>query len=909
MESQQIRARFLQFFLARGHSLKQAVPIVNKEDPTLFFVNAGMNPFKELILGHQPITEPRVASAQPCLRVSGKHNDLEEVGIDSYHHTLFEMLGNWSFGDYFKEQAIQWAWELLTDVYQIPKAQLYVTTFAGDHQDQLQADHEAEAIWAQYLPKTHILPFGKKDNFWEMGAQGPCGPCSEIHVDIRPQAARDAVPAAQWVNKDHPQVLEIWNLVFMQYNRLASGQLVNLPHKHIDTGMGFERLAMVLQGKTSSYDTDIFSPLIQELAHISGKSYDQSPEIAIAMRVVADHLRAIAFAIADGQPPAHSKAGYVIRRILRRAIRYGYSHLGINHPFIHSLSAVLIDQLGAVYPGLLAQRTYIQQVIAAEEHAFLKTLAAGLHRLSQLRETPEETPGEPSVITGSVAFELYDTHGFPLDLTLLIAKEQGRTVDEVAFHEKLQQQKLRSQKAAAISYGDWHVVQNVQEDRPFSQRAYGEEAKVAFQKKSGDTHFVGYDQTTLQTTIVQWRTIQDQRGTFYQVVLAETPFYPEGGGQVADSGVIIVGDLTIPVVDVQKEHGQILHTLAPVSDLNPGTGLGILGPGLDLVEARVDTTKRHLTANNHSATHLLQAALRQILGKQVTQKGSMVTPNLLRFDFSYPHKLTPAELKAVEALVNQKIRANISCVEKRELPIEAAKAMGAQALFGEKYGANVRVITFDPDFSIELCGGTHVKATGQMGWFKIISETAVGSGIRRIEAITATKAEDWASDQFDQLKTIATLLKQPKDPVKAVETHLQEKQRLEKALKAYQAKEVAQVVEALKGKIEKVGANYCLIQAIQLSHIEALKQVALQCRAYATPITIVLAAACGDQVQLTVCLSQGATPPLPAGDLIQAIAPLIGGHGGGQALFATASGNKPAGITAALQKARALWQG
>ncbi|MGI2261864.1 alanine--tRNA ligase [Candidatus Cardinium hertigii] len=864
MQSKSIRETFLQFFIQKRHLHQPAVAIVNKEDPSLFFVNAGMNPFKEIFLGNQPIATPRVVTVQPCLRVSGKHNDLEEVGVDTYHHTLFEMLGNWSFGDYFKEEAIAWAWELLTAVYHLPKERIYVTIFGRDREDGLPKDDEAAAIWAQYLPAAHILSFTKKDNFWEMGAQGPCGPCSEIHLDIRSDSECKALPAAQLVNKGHPQVIEIWNLVFMQYNRQASGKLVDLPHKHIDTGMGLERLAMVLQGKTSNYDTDIFTPLIEKIEQIAGKSYHESTTIAVAMRVIADHLRAVAFAIADGQPPAHSKAGYVIRRILRRAIRYGYSHLAIKEPFIHQLVPVLAAQMEGVYPNLATG--YIAQLIQAEEAAFFKTLVAGLRLFHHL----DPSKIHQGVIAGNVAFELYDTYGFPLDLTLLMAKEKGLIVDEAGFQQALQAQKARAKKDATISQGDWQVVH-----------------------PSAEPSFVGYDQLEVTTAIVQWRTFTNKAGMVYQLVLAATPFYPAGGGQVADTGVIRSGTQSIAVIDVQKQHGLIVHTVDQLPDQ------------LELpVVAQVDPMQRTLAANNHTATHLLQAALQRILGTHVVQKGSLVTPNLLRFDFAHPTKLSTTQIEAVEAMVNQKIRANISCLEQRSLPLPEAKAMGAQALFGEKYGAVVRVITFDPAYSVELCGGTHVSHTGQIGFFKIIHETAIGTGIRRIEALTASNAHHFVTQQSATLTAVADLLQHPQDLVQAVAKLLYEKKQLQKQLSGYQANAVQQIIQQLSHQLEQVGDLYLLIQTVQPPHPHALQQIALHYKAQYPKIFVLLAATFEQQAHLVISVSDPLLPYNDAHQMMQSIAPLIGGKGGGQPFFATAKGNHPTGIATALQAAR-----
>ncbi|ROT47432.1 alanine--tRNA ligase, partial [Candidatus Cardinium hertigii] len=859
--------KFVQFFIQNSHQHVAAVPIVNKEDPSLLFVNAGMNPFKDIILGNQSITHPRLVSVQPCLRVSGKHNDLEAVGIDTYHHTLFEMLGNWSFGDYSKHAAIQWAWELLTGVYKLPKDRIYVTVFAGDSQDGLPYDSEAAACWAHYLPAAHILSFAKKDNFWEMGEQGPCGPCSEVHIDIRPEAEQKAIPATGLVNRGHPHVIEIWNLVFMQYNRQASGKLVDLPKQHIDTGMGFERLAMVLQGKSSTYDTDVFMPLIEKIEWISGKKYNQSAAIAMAMRVIADHVRAVAFAIADGQPPAHNKAGYVVRRILRRAMQYGYSYLHIEGPFIYQLVAVLVAQVENFYPNLRTQQGYIEQVIQGEEKAFVKTLAMGLQLLNCL--DPHQV--NQGVIEGQVAFELYDTHGFPLDLTMLIAKEKGLTVDEEGFQQALQKQKLRSQKDAVTRYGDWQLL-----------------------KPDTPTRFVGFDHLVVTTSIVQWRTITDKQGMRYQLVLETTPFYPEGGGQVADSGVILSENGSIAVVDVQKEYGLIVHTVLQLPT-------PLEGP----VEVRVDEIKRTSAAINHTATHLLQAALKEVLGSHVAQKGSLVTSTCLRFDFAHPTNLSVTQLHTVEAIVNTKIRANIVCLEQRTVPLGEAKKMGAQALFGEKYGSEVRVITFDENFSIELCGGTHVKSTGQIGWFKIVSQTAIGTGVRRIEAVTASRAEHFVAKKLDTLTTVAALLKQPKDLVKAVETLIKEKKQLQQQLMAYQAKEIWQIAQQLS--VEQLGDISLLIHEVQVPYADALRQIAFQYKAQYEKIFVALAAHLGNKAVVTILVSDALLPSYHAHAIMQTIAPLIGGKGGGQPFFATAGGDKPAGIAMALQAARAVF--
>ena len=868
MQASAIRKQFIQFFEQRGHAPVAAAPIVNKDDPSLMFTNAGMNQFKDFFLGHRPAPYQRAVSAQPCLRVSGKHNDLEEVGTDTYHHTLFEMLGNWSFGDYFKEEAIQWAWELLTAVYQLPPERLYVTIFGGDAQDQLGPDEEAQAVWQRYVAADHVLRCSKQDNFWEMGDLGPCGPCTEIHVDIRPDQERQQVPGHALVNKDHPQVVELWNLVFMQYNRLASGQLEVLPAKHVDTGLGLERLAMVLQAKASNYDTDLLGPLVATVAAASGRVYGQTAATDTAIRVVADHLRAVTFAIADGQPPSNTKAGYVIRRILRRAVRYGYTYLGFEAPFMYQLVSVLAQQMQTAYPHLRQQQAYIEKIVQEEEVSFLKTLTVGLQKLDRLSETLQ---GQAAVIDGATAFELYDTYGFPLDLTMLIAKERGLTVDEVGFAQALQAQRQRSKQAAVVTQGDWTVL-------------------LAGRVPA----FVGYDQLDTEAHIVKYRTVTVQGQQRYQVVLDQTPFYPEGGGQVGDRGQLIVGEERLAVLDTQKDNDLIVHQLADLPT-------DVTVP----VRAVVDSRRRALTASNHTATHLLHAALKQVLGPHVAQRGSLVNDQLLRFDFSHPTKLSAQELIDIEVLVNQRIRENISLQEQRQIPLAEAKALGATALFGEKYGERVRVIAFDPNFSVELCGGTHVPATGHLGFFKITATSAVAAGVRRIEAVTAVAAEHWVHEQTRLLQGLQRLLKQPKDLEKAVQQLLNEKATLGKALAAHEAAQVRALTDQLRNQFQTTHDIHHLVAQVALPQAAALKQLVLTLLPKEGAYFVVLATAIDGKPHIAVALSEDLAYAWPqnARDIVQQLAQCIQGGGGGKPTFATAGGKDVGGLPQVLKLA------
>ncbi|MGZ3927055.1 MAG: alanine--tRNA ligase, partial [Mucilaginibacter sp.] len=751
MTATEIRKAFLDFFASKGHTIVPSAPIVIKNDPTLMFTNAGMNQFKDIFLGEAPAKYPRVADTQRCLRVSGKHNDLEEVGIDTYHHTMFEMLGNWSFGDYFKKDAIAWSWELLTEVYKLPKDRLYVTYFEGDEKEGLEKDTETYHLWKQYVDESRILPGNKKDNFWEMGETGPCGPCSEIHYDSRPDAERKQVEGATLVNADHDQVIEIWNNVFMQFNRQKDGSLQQLPAKHVDTGMGFERLVRVLQGKTSNYDTDVFQELIQFISAKSGKKYNSAAKPgdsdwneAVAMRVLADHVRAVSFTIADGQLPSNNKAGYVIRRILRRAVRYSYQYLGFKEPFLNALVPLLADQFKGVFDELYNQKDFVQKVVFEEEVSFLRTLENGLNRFDQAIVAATK-----KIISGKAAFDLSDTFGFPLDLTELMAREAGLSVDLEGFNQELQQQKSRSRAATAVDTSDWIVL-----------------------KEDDKVEFTGYDETETISHVVKYRKVTAKGKEQYQIVLDKTPFYAESGGQVGDTGELVFPDgEVVYVTDTKKENALIVHY---VDKLPTDEAID------DALTAIVDSDRRNSIMNNHSATHLLHAGLKQVLGKHVNQKGSLVNADYMRFDFSHFAKVSNDELAQIEAIVNQKVRENIALKEERDVPYQEAISSGVTALFGEKYGDYVRVITFDEQYSKELCGGTHVKATGYIGFFKIIAESAVAAGVRRIEAITGIAAENYINEQSRLINQLKDLLKNPKDIGKSVETLVDENTRLKK---------------------------------------------------------------------------------------------------------------------------------
>jgi len=872
MKAKEIRNLFIEFFESKKHHYVPSSPIVVKNDPTLMFTNAGMNQFKDYFLGNEDPKFFRVANSQKCLRVSGKHNDLEEVGVDTYHHTMFEMLGNWSFGDYFKKEAIEWAWELLTEVYQLPKDRLYVSVFGGDAGDKLERDMEAFQIWSGILPESRIIFGSKKDNFWEMGDTGPCGPCSEIHVDLRSDEERQKVNGYDLVNNDHPQVIEIWNLVFMQFNRVSDGSLKELPAKHVDTGMGFERLVRAIQNKSSNYDTDVFTPFIQAVATKSGKEYGKDEKIDIAMRVIVDHIRAISFTIADGQLPSNNKAGYVIRRILRRAVRYGYTFLGFQKPFLYELLPLLAETFGDIFPEVAAQQDFIAKVIMEEENSFLRTLDNGLKKLDQIKE--EMAGSSQTVIEGKVAFELYDTFGFPLDLTSLIARENGLSVDEKGFAFEMEKQKTRSRAAAEQETGDWVMV--------------GEDEGV---------EFIGYDYLESQSRIVKYRQIKDKKGDRFQLVLDRTPFYAESGGQVGDQGWLMSDTETIQVLDTKKENDLIVHFVDRLPTV----------PEV-LFTSKVNGEKRMLSMNNHTATHLLHAALKQVLGDHVQQKGSLVNEEILRFDFSHFAKLTEEEISQVESIVNTKIRENIPLNEQRNVPIAEAKNQGATALFGEKYGDFVRVITFDRNFSVELCGGTHVSSTGMIGLFKIISEGSISAGVRRIEAISAESAEAYVNDQFQLLKEIQELLKNPRDVKKSIEALIQERNDLRKDLEVMHAQQAGALKEQLIRGIEQVGGTNQIIAQVSMPSADALKKLAFELKNEVENVIVVLAAEIDGKPQVAVLISDNliAEKSLNAGLLVRELAKEIDGGGGGQPFFATAGGKNLSGLPAVLVKAKTL---
>ncbi len=870
LSANEIRSRFLDFFREKGHHIVPSAPVVVKNDPTLLFTNAGMNQFKDYFLGNKTPDYPRVADTQKCLRVSGKHNDLEEVGVDTYHHTMFEMLGNWSFGDYFKTDAIAWSWELLTDVYGIPKDRLYVTYFGGDEAEQLPADDETLELWRKYVHEDRILPGNKKDNFWEMGDTGPCGPCSEIHVDCRSEVDRNTVDGKTLVNADHPQVIEIWNNVFMQFNRLKDGTLQPLPAKHVDTGMGLERLVRVLQGKQSNYDTDLFTGTIAETEKISGKKYDYSDtKEAIAFRVIADHIRAISFTIADGQLPSNTGAGYVIRRILRRAVRYYYSYLDYKQPLMHQLLPALAKQFEGVFPELKQQVEFVARVIREEEEAFLRTLDKGLKKIDEVILRAEKG----GLVGGKDAFELYDTFGFPVDLTRLIAEENGVSVDEVGFEAEMLQQKNRSRAATAIDTEDWIVVNDVSE-----------------------TAFVGYQDFLIETKVVKYRKVKTKGKEQFQVVLETTPFYAESGGQVGDTGVLVFDGEEVVVTDTKKENDLIIQFIN-------GLPANIHAP----VTAKVNVEKRFETTYNHSATHLMHAALRQVLGTHVAQKGSLVNPELLRFDFSHFSKMTEEEIRQVEWIVNTKIRENIPVVI-REMSKDEAMQLGATALFGEKYGDVVRVVTIDPEFSVELCGGTHVGNTGMIGVFTIVSEAAVAAGVRRVEALTGPAAIRYFADRVSQHKGIAELLK-TNDPLKTVAKLIEDKAALEKKLEMMEARGLRGIAKEIAVTAEHVGQVNFVGQKVEVQSADALKKLCFELKGLLTDYVVTLVAAVDGKAHVAVLIDDAvvATKDLDAGKIIkQQIAPLIKGGGGGQKTLATAGGQDSSRLSEVIDAVREI---
>jgi alanyl-tRNA synthetase len=862
----EIRQAFLDFFKAKGHKVVPSAPLVLKDDPTLMFVNAGMNPFKEAFLGNQKPPHSRVADTQKCLRVSGKHNDLEEVGYDTYHHTFFEMMGNWSFGDYFKKEAISWAWELLTEVYQLDKERLYVTVFEGDQKDELERDNEAATAWQSLVPAERILNGNKKDNFWEMGASGPCGPASEIHIDLRPAAERAQISGAKLVNQDHPQVVEIWNLVFMQYNRLANGSLKKLPAQHVDTGMGFERLCMALQGQSSNYDTDVFTPILSAIAKYTGVKYGTGKKEDIAMRVIADHLRAVAFAVADGQLPSNNKAGYVIRRILRRAIRYGFSYLNAKEPVIYKLVPTLAKQMGAFFPELTQQQALVEKVILEEEQSFLRTLEQGL---SRLEEITQQAKGKQ--IAGKQVFELYDTFGFPPDLTGLILKEKGLTYQEAEYQKEMDRQKERARSATALETEDWTIL-----------------------REDDKEEFIGYDHTQSDVVITRYRKVKGKSKEHYQLVFNLTPFYPEGGGQVGDTGTLSDDTHSYPIYDTRKEHGLIVHYC---NQLPKNLGATF--------KARVNTNRRATTSLNHSATHLLHQALRDVLGKHVEQKGSLVHPDYLRFDFSHFSRVSVEELDKIETLVNQRIRANFGLEEFRNLPITQAREMGAMALFGEKYGDTVRAIKFGE--SIELCGGIHVQATGEIGLFTFVSEGAVASGVRRVEAYTGEKARQYLQGKNKLAAQLKEALKSPKDPLAGIEALKAENARLKKEVENFKNKEAAQEQKDWLAKIETQGDVQTLFSPTQMEPSQ-VKNALFSLKAKLDNLVAVIAIKSNGKPQLAVAVSDKlqAEKGYHAGKLVKELAPLIKGGGGGQAGFAMAGGKDASGLDNALARAKEL---
>lgn len=923
MDSGTIRQKFLDFFESKGHQIVPSAPLVLKNDPALVFTNSGMVQFKDFFLGNATPKSKRVADTQKCLRVSGKHNDLEDVGHDTYHHTMFEMLGNWSFGDYFKKEAIAWAWELLTEVYKLPKDRLYVSVFGGDQDDKLTLDQEAFDLWKSFVAEARIIRGSKKDNFWEMADVGPCGPCSEIHIDLRPEAEVKLKPGKDLVNNDHPQVVEIWNLVFMEFERSWNPQkggsnalmqfdlsanntdkkareklrseltvLKPLPAKNVDTGMGFERLCMAIQGKTSNYDTDVFTLMIDFVAEEAGVQYGADPHRKdIAIRVMADHIRAVSFAIADGQLPSNTGAGYVIRRILRRAVRYGFSYLNFKDPFIHKLVPILAEQMKNAFPELHQQLEYVERVVREEEVSFLRTLSKGIERLSIYMKQinaglPEDAKGKSGAInfslvgdhgrsiSGDIAFELYDTFGFPIDLTSLIAREHGFSVDEIGFNAEMQKQKSRSKSAAAKETGEWTVVHEIDK-----------------------VEFIGYEFLESTSRLARYRSIKQKNKELFQLVFDKTPFYAESGGQVGDTGTMEWGGDKIFITDTKKENDLAVHYTEKLPTQFDGEFKLVVNP-----------SKRRLSMCNHSATHLLHAALRQVLGKHVEQKGSLVSEKILRFDFSHFAAMTDEEIKKVETIVNQKVRENIQLNEQRNIPIEKAKALGAMALFGEKYGDFVRVITFDPKFSVELCGGTHVPATGQIGLFKILAESSVAAGVRRIEAVTADGAEQFVNEEIGLFNEVKSIFKNPKDVVSAAKNLIEEKHLLEKKLEVLYQQQANLLKDELVKKGIKSGAYTLVMEKVSVPNADVLKNIAYALRNQVNDLLMILAADVDGKPQVTVMIGEALekTNKFHAGNMVKELAKEIDGGGGGQPFFATAGGKNLAGLDKVLDKAKAL---
>ena len=865
MTANEIRESFKRFFEEKGHKIVPSAPMVVKDDPTLMFTNAGMNQWKDIILGTRDPEPRRRADSQKCLRVSGKHNDLEEVGHDTYHHTMFEMLGNWSFGDYFKEGAIDYAWEYLVDVLHLDPKDLYVTVFEGSPEENLERDDEAARYWAKHVPADHIINGSKHDNFWEMGDTGPCGPCSEIHLDSRTPEEKAKVPGRELVNKDDPQVIEIWNLVFMQYNRKADGSLEKLSMNVIDTGMGFERLVRALQGKHSNYDTDIFQPVIKEISRLSGKQYGQDEPTDVAMRVVADHLRAVAFSIADGQLPGNAKAGYVIRRILRRAVRYAYTFLGQKDAFLFRLVPTLVSEMGAAYPELEAQRELIMRVMKEEEDSFLRTLSNGINMLNEAMD--EVKKAGKSELDGAKAFRLFDTYGFPLDLTELICRENGLTVDEKQFDEEMQKQKARARNAAAVENSDWVEL------------------------RQGEQTFVGYDYTEYECHILRYRKVTQKKSTFYELVLDNTPFYGEMGGQVGDCGVLVSENETVDIIDTKRENNQSVHIVKALPKQ----------PEADFM-ACVDTDKREASAANHTATHLLDYALKQVLGDHVEQKGSYVSPDTLRFDFSHFQKVTDEEIRQVERIVNDMIRQDMPLDEHRDLPLAEAKKMGAIALFGEKYGDKVRVVRFGP--SVEFCGGIHAQSTGRIGMLKIISESSVAAGVRRIEAKTGKECEELLYRLEDINRAIASLFNNAKDLKGVIEKYIEEHDSMRKRIEQYQAEAVERTKEKLLSQARMVN-GVKVVTAVMPMKQDMAKDLAFKVRAASQEhLLCVIGSVFEGRPTLSVMISDDlvADHGLNAGQMVREAAKLIQGGGGGQPHFATAGGKNADGLSAAVDK-------
>ena len=869
MKAQELRQLFFEFFRSKGHIIVPSAPMVVKDDPTLMFTNAGMNQFKDIFLGNLQPVHKRVANSQKCLRVSGKHNDLEEVGHDTYHHTMFEMLGNWSFGDYFKVEAISWAWEFLTEKLKIDQDRLYVSIFEGDKSENLERDDESFDQWKLQLNgnESRIVPGNKKDNFWEMGDTGPCGPCSEIHVDIRDDEERKKIPGKDLVNKGHPHVIEIWNLVFIQYNRKADGKLEYLPSKHVDTGMGFERLCMVIQGKKSNYETDIFQSVIKEISTITGKQYGVNEKWDIAMRVIADHLRAVSFSIADGQLPSNNKAGYVIRRILRRAVRYGYNNLGIEEPFIYNLVPVLAQTMGSQYPELQTGKEQIAKIILEEETAFLKTLGKGLKMIEKMISDLRKE--KKNVLSGKIAFEMYDTFGFPVDLTQLILKENDMHLDLSGFEAEMKNQKDRSREDASTETADWIVV-----------------------REAEGTEFTGYEKTEDEVCITKYRTVKIKGKESCQLVFNKTPFYAESGGQVGDTGVITSGNEKIRIIDTVKENNLVIHIASKLPS----------DPTM-IFSASVDIDKRQMTANNHTATHLIHFALRTVLGKHVEQKGSLVTPDRLRFDFSHFSKLSSEELSRIEELVNIMVREDYKGKIAAGVSMEKARSMGAMALFGEKYGDTVRVVEFGE--SIELCGGIHVESTGRIGIVKIVSEGAIAAGVRRIEAVTAAKAEEYINEKLKTLDKIAALLKSTGSLTDSLEKLLSENSSLKKSIEKFQTQSVTVRLKELADKALLINDINYISGQIETGSADLLKNIAYQVRSSSENTILVIGSESGGKANILVMISDNLVKErnLNAVAIIKEIAGEINGGGGGQPFLATAGGKNPAGISSALKKA------